>query len=73
MKVYVDAWGYVTEKFVNMGNIELCEGILRYKKADYPPIPNFIYLYISLKNAVFTRFFALWRFSGYAIFTPFTH
>ena len=42
MKVYVDAWGYVTEKFVNMGNIELCEGILRYKKADYPPIPNFI-------------------------------
>lgn len=37
MAVYVDAWGYVTEKFVNMGNIELCEGILRYKKADYPP------------------------------------
>ena len=23
MKVYVDAWIYVTEKFVNMGNIEL--------------------------------------------------
>ena len=45
MKVYVDAWGYVTEKFVNMGNIELCEGILRYKKADYPPMPNFILSY----------------------------
>ena len=36
-------------------------------------IPNFIYLYISLKNAVFTRVFALWRFGGYAIFTPFAH
>lgn len=24
-----------------MGNIELYEGILRYKKADYPPIPYF--------------------------------
>lgn len=48
MKVYVDAWIYVTEKFVNMGNIELYEGILRYKKADYPPIPSFIALYISL-------------------------
>ena len=33
---------YVTEKFVNMGNIELYEGVLRYEKADYPPIPNFI-------------------------------
>ena len=42
MKVYVDAWIYVTEKFVNMGNIELYEGVLRYEKADYPPIPNFI-------------------------------
>ena len=73
MKVYVDAWIYVTEKFVNMGNIELYEGVLRYEKADYPPIPNFIYLYISLKNAVFTRVFALWRFGYYAIFTPFTH
>ncbi len=27
MKVYVDAWIYVTEKFVNMGNIELYEGV----------------------------------------------
>lgn len=42
MKVYVDAWIYVTEKFVNMGNIELYEGVLRYEKVDYPPIPNFI-------------------------------
>lgn len=25
-----------------MGNIELYEGVLRYEKADYPPIPNFI-------------------------------
>lgn len=40
MKVYVDAWIYVTEKFVNMGNIELYEGVLRYEKADYPPIPG---------------------------------
>lgn len=45
MKVYVDAWIYVTEKFVNMGNIELYEGVLRYEKADYPPIPNFIYIH----------------------------
>ena len=51
MKVYVDTWIYGTEQFVNMGNIELCEGILRYERADYPPIPNFIYRYISLKNA----------------------
>ena len=55
MKVYVDAWGYVTEKFVNMGNIELCEGILRYKKADYPPNSEFIALIadklqLQLKN-----------------------
>ena len=35
MKVYVDAWIYVTEKFVNMGNIELYEGVLRYEKTDY--------------------------------------
>ena len=42
MKVYVDAWIYVTEKFVNMGNIELYEGVLRYEKADYPPSPIFI-------------------------------
>lgn len=25
-----------------MGNIELYEGVLRYEKADYPPIPSFI-------------------------------
>ena len=43
MKVYVDAWIYVTEKFVNVGNIELYEEISRYEKADYPPIPNFIF------------------------------
>ncbi len=30
------------EKFENMGNIEVYEGILRYEKADYPSIPNFI-------------------------------
>ena len=42
MKVYVDAWIYVTEKFVNVGNIELYEEISRYEKADYPPIPNFM-------------------------------
>lgn len=40
MKVYVDAWIYVTEKFVNMGNIELYEGVLRYEKTDYTPIPK---------------------------------
>lgn len=51
MKVYVDAWIYVTEKFVNMGNIELYEGVLRYEKADYPPIPNFIRCTLSLKFA----------------------
>ena len=43
MKVYVDAWIYVTEKFVNMGNIELYEGVLRYEKADYPPIAIFMF------------------------------
>lgn len=53
MKVYVDAWIYVTEKFVNMGNIELYEGVLRYEKADYPPIPNFIVFSISLKSLDF--------------------
>lgn len=45
MKVYVNAWIYVTEKFVNRGNIELYEEILRYEKADYPPIPNFISIF----------------------------
>ena len=44
MKVYVDAWIYVTEKFVNMGNIELYEGVLRYEKVDYPPDLLFIIL-----------------------------
>lgn len=48
MKVYVDAWIYVTEKFVNMGNIELYEGVLRYEKADYPPIPSFILRFAPL-------------------------
>lgn len=48
MKVYVDAWTYVTEKFVNMGNIELYEGALRYEKADYPPIPSFILRFAPL-------------------------
>ena len=49
MKVYVDAWIYVTEKFVNVGNIELYEEISRYEKADYPPIPNFIF-FLSLSG-----------------------
>ena len=31
MKVYVDTWIYVTEKFVNMGFIEVYKGILRYE------------------------------------------
>ena len=30
------------KKFENMGNIEVYEGILRYEKADYLPIPNYI-------------------------------
>ena len=65
MKVYVDAWIYVTEKFVNMGNIELYEGVLRYEKADYPPIPSFIFLHIS---------FIYWRLSTLKkSFTPFLH
>ena len=49
MKVYVDAWIYVTEKFVNVGNIELYEEISRYEKADYPPIPSFIAVCISFR------------------------
>ena len=58
---------------------EMCASVVHRLKQLYPGtrselvIPNFIYLYISLKNAVFTRFFALWRFGYYAIFTPFTH
>lgn len=31
MKVYVDTWIYVTEKYANMGFIELYKGILRYE------------------------------------------
>lgn len=59
MKVYVDAWIYVTEKFVNMGNIELYEGVLRYEKADYPPIPNFIF-----QNSPLLSLFYVVRFWG---------
>lgn len=57
MKVYVDAWIYVTEKFVNMGNIELYEGVLRYEKADYPPIPNFILTFRPFRMLYLIRFF----------------
>ena len=32
MKVYVDTWIYVTEKFENMGFIEVYRGILKYEK-----------------------------------------
>ena len=31
MKIYVDTWIYVTEKYTNMGFIELYKGILRYE------------------------------------------
>ena len=55
MKVYVDTWIYGTEQFVNMGNIELCEGILRYERADYPPMPNFIVLYSSFMVCAVAR------------------
>ena len=44
MKVYVDTWIYVTEKFGNMGYIEVYRGILRYETGIYPTIPSFIYL-----------------------------
>ena len=53
MKVYVDTWIYVTEKFVNMGFIEVYRGILRYETGIYPTIPNFIYF----KTPLFSRFF----------------
>ena len=59
MKVYVDAWIYVTEKFVNMGNIELYEGVLRYEKADYPPIPNFIFSISPLNVLIVRSFFSM--------------
>ena len=32
MKVYVDTWIYVTEKFGKLGYIEVYRGILRYEK-----------------------------------------
>ena len=47
MKVYVDTWIYVTEKFGNMGFIEVYRGILRYETGIYPTIPNFIFNQIS--------------------------
>lgn len=65
MKVYVDAWIYVTEKFVNVGNIELYEEISRYEKADYPPIPNFMVLTIPFFRA-YTRI----RFARPGLFRP---
>ena len=67
MKVYVDAWIYVTEKFVNMGNIELYEGVLRYEKADYPPIPNFI---CTHSPSIFLDFQGVSAFGVLAV-TPF--
>lgn len=69
MKVYVDAWIYVTEKFVNMGNIELYEGVLRYEKADYPPIPNFI---CTHSPSIFLDFQGVSAFGVLAV-TPFLH
>ena len=42
MKVYVDTWIYVTEKFGKLGYIEVYRGILRYETGIYPTIPNFI-------------------------------
>ena len=47
MKEYVDTWIYVTEKFRNMGYIEVYRGILRYETGIYPTIPNFIYAPLS--------------------------
>ena len=67
MKVYVDAWIYVTEKFVNMGNIELYEGVLRYEKADYPSIPNFI---CTHSPSIFLDFQGVSAFGALAV-TPF--
>ena len=48
MKVYADTWIYVTEKFGNMGYIEVYEGILRYETGIYPTIPSFIYAKLLL-------------------------
>lgn len=45
MKVYVDTWIYVTEKYENMGFIELYKGILRYETGILPTIPNFIWIH----------------------------
>ena len=43
MKVYVDTWIYISEKFGNMRFIKVYEGILTYEKFVYPTIPSFIY------------------------------
>ena len=56
MKVYVDTRIYVTEKFVNMGYIEVYEGRLRYEKAVQPTIPNFINRMTLLYSHSFSRF-----------------
>ena len=32
MKLHEDTWIYISEKFGNMGFIEVYEGILRYEK-----------------------------------------
>ena len=42
MKLYVSTWIYITEKYENMGFIEVYEGIQRYEKAVYPTITYFI-------------------------------
>ena len=44
MKVYGDTWFYVTEKFGNMGFIEVYRGVLRYENGIYPTIPSFMYV-----------------------------
>ena len=67
MKVYVDTWIYVTEKFGNMGFIEVYRGILRYETGIYPTIPNFIYSHFSFISNGFLN----WGDGVYTIFTPF--
>ena len=49
MKVYIDTWIYVTEKFANMGFVEVYRGILRYETGIYPTIPSFIAVCISFR------------------------
>ena len=66
MKVYVDTWICITEKFGNMGFIEAYEGILRYGKFRYPTIPNFIYSHFSFISNGFLN----WGDGVYTIFTP---